>query len=56
MPDAMGAFNALRAAGVSATVREGAVRLSPHLYNTADELQRVAEILDRTLERAGSHS
>jgi cysteine desulfurase / selenocysteine lyase len=51
MPDPMAAFNALRAAGISATVREGAVRLSPHLYNTADELQRVAEILDRALAR-----
>jgi selenocysteine lyase/cysteine desulfurase len=55
MPDPMAAFSALREAGISATVREGAVRLSPHLYNTADELQRVAEILDRTLERAGAH-
>ena len=37
------------ALGIFARDREGAVRLSPHLYNTADELQRVAEILDRAL-------
>jgi selenocysteine lyase/cysteine desulfurase len=49
MPDAMAAFHALRAAGVSTTVREGAVRLSPHLYNTAEEMARVAELLDGAL-------
>jgi selenocysteine lyase/cysteine desulfurase len=49
MPDAMAAFKSLREAGISATVREGAVRLSPHLYNTAEELARVAEVLDSAL-------
>jgi selenocysteine lyase/cysteine desulfurase len=51
LPDAPAAFRALRAAGVTATVREGAVRLSPHLYNTADELVRVTDVLDAELDR-----
>lgn len=37
---------ALSAAGVVCVVREGAIRLAPHLYNTRDELQRVVEILE----------
>ena len=36
--DAVAAAARLRAAGVSHSVREGAVRLSPHGYNTADEV------------------
>lgn len=45
-PDPAAAFAALHAAGVGCVLREGAVRLSPHLYNTADEVARVLEILD----------
>ncbi|HEV8600392.1 MAG TPA: aminotransferase class V-fold PLP-dependent enzyme [Gemmatimonadales bacterium] len=40
-----GAAGALREAGVVASVREGALRLSPHCYNTIEEMQRVAELL-----------
>jgi cysteine desulfurase/selenocysteine lyase len=36
----------LSAAHVTHTVREGAIRLSPHCYNTAEEIERVIEILD----------
>lgn len=36
----------LREGGVVHTVREGAIRLSPHLYNTADEITRVLALLD----------
>ncbi|HXE57726.1 MAG TPA: aminotransferase class V-fold PLP-dependent enzyme [Gemmatimonadales bacterium] len=39
---------ALAEAGVVTSLREGAIRLSPHLYNTPEELERVVEILDRT--------
>jgi cysteine desulfurase/selenocysteine lyase len=46
LPDAARAYRALRAAGIFATVREGVIRLSPHLYNTPAELERVAEVLD----------
>jgi len=37
---------ALRAAGVVTGVREGALRLSPHCYNTVEEMEQVAAILD----------
>jgi selenocysteine lyase/cysteine desulfurase len=37
----------LRAAGVSHSLREGAIRLSPHVYNTSDEIRRALALLDR---------
>ena len=46
VPDAAAAYRALKAAGITATVREGAIRLSPHLYNTPAEMERVVEVLD----------
>jgi cysteine desulfurase/selenocysteine lyase len=46
LPDPLRAYRALKTAGIVATVREGALRLSPHLYNTPAELERVAEVLD----------
>jgi cysteine desulfurase/selenocysteine lyase len=44
--DVGGAFRALKAARVVSSMREGAIRLSPHFYNTVDEMQQVVEILD----------
>lgn len=35
----------LRAAGVTHSLREGAIRLSPHVYNTLDELQVVFRLI-----------
>lgn len=35
--------------GVVASVREGAVRLAPHLYTTEAEIERVVEILDAVI-------
>lgn len=46
LPDAARAHRALKAAGIVATVREGAIRLSPHLYNTPAEMERVVEVLE----------
>ncbi|MBL8985364.1 MAG: aminotransferase class V-fold PLP-dependent enzyme [Gemmatimonadetes bacterium] len=46
-PDPASAYARLTEAGVVASLREGAVRLSPHCYNTIDEMARVAELLDR---------
>jgi cysteine desulfurase/selenocysteine lyase len=46
LPDAAGAYRALKAAGIVGTVREGVVRLSPHLYNTPAELERVGGVLE----------
>jgi len=37
---------ALHRAGIGCVPREGAIRLSPHLYNTADEVARVIDVLD----------
>jgi len=37
----------LAAAGVVCSFREGAIRLSPHCYNTIDEMARVADLLER---------
>jgi cysteine desulfurase/selenocysteine lyase len=42
---------ALKQAGVAVGVREGALRIAPHCYNTVEELARVAEILDGALGR-----
>jgi len=49
LPDVGTAYRKLREAGVFATVREGSIRLSPHLYNTPEELARVAAVLDGAL-------
>ncbi|MGQ0704055.1 MAG: aminotransferase class V-fold PLP-dependent enzyme [Gemmatimonadales bacterium] len=46
--DLPNALPALRAAGITASVREGALRLSPHCYNTLEEMERVVEILDES--------
>lgn len=35
----------LTEAGIATSLREGAIRISPHLFNTAAELARVAELL-----------
>lgn len=42
---------ALKEAGVAVGVREGALRIAPHCYNTIEELTRVAEILDGAIGR-----
>ena len=49
--DLPGGLDALRAAGVATCVREGSLRLSPHCYNTVEEMVRVTEILDTTISR-----
>jgi cysteine desulfurase/selenocysteine lyase len=44
------AFRRLKTARIICSLREGAIRLSPHAYNTLEEMERVVEILD------GNHS
>lgn len=39
-------FERLTAAGITCGRREGAIRLSPHLYNDANDLDRVLDVLD----------
>ena len=46
-PRAEEVFRALAAAGVVAVLREGAIRISPHLYNDAADVERVIEVLSR---------
>jgi len=45
--DSAQAYAALHRAGVQCVLREGAIRLSPHLYNTAQEVAVVMDVLER---------
>ena len=40
---------ALRGAGVSHSLREGAIRLSPHFYNTHEEVRRALAVMEQSL-------
>jgi cysteine desulfurase / selenocysteine lyase len=42
------AFRALKGAHIISSMREGAIRLSPHAYNTLDEMERVVEALEES--------
>lgn len=46
MPDAERVADRLRRADVAFSIREGAIRLAPHCYNTREEIRRVIEELD----------
>jgi selenocysteine lyase/cysteine desulfurase len=45
--DTAKAYGALHRAGVQCVLREGAIRLSPHLYNTAEDVAAVIGVLER---------
>ncbi len=45
---------ALADAGVVFSTREGAIRLSPHLYNTVEEMEGVVDLMEGALARARS--
>ena len=45
-PDPAGTFGALEAAGVACVLREDAIRVSPHLYNTLGDIARVVRVLE----------
>ncbi len=45
--DVGGAFRALKSAHVVCGMREGAIRLSPHFYNTVAEMEQVVDILEK---------
>lgn len=45
-PNPVEAFHALKRASVVCSLREGALRLSPHAYNTRDELEKVIDVLE----------
>ena len=40
-------FERLREAGIDIALRQGALRISPHLYNTTEDIDRLLEALDR---------
>jgi selenocysteine lyase/cysteine desulfurase len=41
------AFHAIKRAKIVCSLREGAIRLSPHCYNTVEEMERVLDVLDQ---------
>lgn len=45
-PKPVEAYHAIKRARVVCSLREGAIRLSPHCYNTVEEMEKVVEILD----------
>lgn len=40
------AYHAMKRAHVVCSLREGSIRLSPHCYNTMEEMEKVIEVLD----------
>jgi selenocysteine lyase/cysteine desulfurase len=45
-PKPVEAYHAMKRAHVVCSLREGAIRLSPHCYNTMEEMEKVIEVLD----------
>jgi selenocysteine lyase/cysteine desulfurase len=45
-PKAAEAYHGLKRARVVCSLREGSIRLSPHCYNTVEEMEKVIEVLD----------
>jgi selenocysteine lyase/cysteine desulfurase len=41
------AYHAIKRAHIVCSLREGAIRLSPHCYNTVEEMERVLDVLDQ---------
>ncbi len=50
MPNAVAVSAALKKAAVSHSLREGAIRLSPHFYNTREEIRRTLGVIEQALE------
>ncbi len=46
---AVEAYHAVKRAKIVCSLREGAIRLSPHFYNTVEEMEKVVEVLDGVL-------
>jgi selenocysteine lyase/cysteine desulfurase len=42
----VGAYHALKRARIVCSLREGAIRLSPHCYNTVGEMEKVLDVLE----------
>jgi selenocysteine lyase/cysteine desulfurase len=52
LEDAEAVRGDLAAAGIKAAVRSGSVRLSPHIYNTTEQIDRAASALARRVPEA----
>jgi selenocysteine lyase/cysteine desulfurase len=48
MPDNGLSYTALRLAGITCSIRENALRIAPHFYNTMEEMERVVQVLARS--------
>jgi len=48
-PKPVEAYHALKRARVVCSLREGSIRLSPHCYNTVEEMEKVTEVLEDLL-------
>jgi selenocysteine lyase/cysteine desulfurase len=48
-PKGAEAFHAVKRARIVCSLREGALRLAPHCYNTVEEMEKVVEVLDGVL-------
>jgi selenocysteine lyase/cysteine desulfurase len=48
-PRVEAAHRALRQEGITLSLREGALRVAPHCYNTLAEIERLIAVLDRLL-------
>ena len=48
-PKPVEAYHALKRARVVCSLREGSIRLSPHCYNTVEEMENVIEVLEDLL-------
>jgi selenocysteine lyase/cysteine desulfurase len=44
--DTQGLFKKLRKHNIITSLREGTIRVAPHFYNTADEIERLIQLLD----------
>ncbi|MGD8699508.1 MAG: aminotransferase class V-fold PLP-dependent enzyme [Gemmatimonadales bacterium] len=51
VPDAPSLHQAFRAAGITVSVREGAIRVSVHAYNSREEMEHVISVAERELDR-----
>jgi cysteine desulfurase/selenocysteine lyase len=52
MPNAAAVSASLSAAGVSHSLREGAIRLAPHFYNTREEVRRALQVIELAISPA----
>lgn len=49
LPKPADAFHAAKRARIVCSLREGAIRLSPHCYNMPEEMEKVVEVLDEVI-------